>query len=608
MNKPPPFLAALAVLVALGCSTMHHRESADREVYQLIAERTPEVPGMMPLFRIDPVDLSLEDLPVVTEEPVAVFEGKPGKFLGKDGEAEVGAHILSLEKALEIAVKNSREYQSHKEALYLEALAFTETRQRYRPVFSGKAGGDYSVRTRDAVKLSGSAQVAQAAPGLITDLGALTGAPADLLSDYANVIEAAATATGANAPHTAIEQERSVSGMTSFDVNMLMKGGAQIAVGLTSNFLRFLTGDPDVSTSSALVGTITQPLLGSNRRTAAEIWTQAERDLLYHLRSFTRYRKSFTVNIASAYYGVLQRRDEVRNAWLGYQAFLKDLERAAAEAAVGRITESDLGRTREEELRTNNQWIRAIQNYQDGLDEYKILLGLPTDAKIVLDDTDLERLMERGLMPEPDFTLEGAIKVALAARLDYYTERDQLDDSARQLKLAQDDLKPDLDLDLGGSVNTKPGDHFEDFDFKRYKWSLGLDLDPKLNRKKVRNRYRKSLINYEEAKRSFERFEDDIKLRVRQAWRELEQARISYEIQQNSLKESERRVLHQELLLEAGQGKALDRIDALNALIRARNSVSTALVSHTTANLRLWRDMGILYIKENGQWEDITDV
>ena len=44
-----------------------------------------------------------------------------------------------------------------------------------------------------------------------------------------------------------------------------------------------------------------------------------------------------------------------------------------------------------------------------------------------------------------------------------------------------------------------------------------------------------------------------------------------------------------------------------NALIAARNRVSDALVNHTTAYLRLWLSMGILYIKEDGQWEEVTE-
>ena len=32
-----------------------------------------------------------------------------------------------------------------------------------------------------------------------------------------------------------------------------------------------------------------------------------------------------------------------------------------------------------------------------------------------------------------------------------------------------------------------------------------------------------------------------------------------------------------------------------------------ALVAHTIARLQFWRDMGILYVKDNGQWEEVRE-
>ena len=46
--------------------------------------------------------------------------------------------------------------------------------------------------------------------------------------------------------------------------------------------------------------------------------------------------------------------------------------------------------------------------------------------------------------------------------------------------------------------------------------------------------------------------------------------------------------------------------DTINTL--ARNQVIRALVTHMVARLEFWRDMGILYIKQDGQWEEVTDV
>ena len=33
--------------------------------------------------------------------------------------------------------------------------------------------------------------------------------------------------------------------------------------------------------------------------------------------------------------------------------------------------------------------------------------------------------------------------------------------------------------------------------------------------------------------------------------------------------------------------------------------LTQAMVSHTVARLQFWRDLGILFIKENGRWEDV---
>jgi len=193
--------------------------------------------------------------------------------------------------------------------------------------------------------------------------------------------------------------------------------------------------------------------------------------------------------------------------------------------------------------------------------------------------------------------------VAFNARLDYFTQRNQTADAERQLVIAAEDLNPDFGIVIGAALNSEPGDDLNRLSLERYDYNAGFDFNPKLNRKRFRNGYRSALIDVEAARRALSLFEDNIKLEVRNAWRTLEQARISYEIQQNSVRLSERRVFEQQLLLEIGKGTAIDRVDAENALINARNSLSRAIVSHTIANLSLWRDMGILYIKANGQWE-----
>ena len=60
----------------------------------------------------------------------------------------------------------------------------------------------------------------------------------------------------------------------------------------------------------------------------------------------------------------------------------------------------------------------------------------------------------------------------------------------------------------------------------------------------------------------------------------------------------------QNLLAELGRAKAQDQVDAQNALSDSKNQLTQALVTHTIARLQFWDNLGILYIKDNGQWKE----
>lgn len=594
-------LAATAgvLLLLCGCSTTHFKEAADRETYAIIAGKAAQVPNMDPAFTIDQEHAALlEDLPVVTE---------PSEALGEAAQSEIGAAVLSLEKALELAVHHNREYQTRKEALYLEALALTLDRHQYTPIFAAGGSASYNRSTVDRDTYSVEARAAQAAPAILRELSTVTGAPGDFLNRYATIVEEAATLAGVNQPDVEIVDERSVSGQTGIGVDYLMKSGATIAVDLTSNFLRFLTGDPRVATSSALIATVRQPLLrGAGSKVAAERLTQAERDVLYALRDYTRFRKEFTVDIVNDYFGVLLAREVLENNYQSYLAFRRGAERDRALVAEGRREKSALGRIQQAELDAENGWTNSVRRYKQALDAFKIRLGLPTDLAVVLDQNELERMKEEGIRAWV-IPAEEAVEVALATRLDLYNTRDSVEDAARGVEVAANALKPDLDLLATADVDSVDGDRFQELDFRRARWSIGLDAALPLNRKAERNAYRAALIALERSERELELAIDTVKLQVRDDWRTLQQAEQTYEIRLIGVEINENRVAEQQLLAELGRGEALDLVDAQNDLTRARNDLAEAVVNHMVARLQFWLDMGILYIKKDGQWEDISD-
>lgn len=589
----------LAVLLA-ACSTTRMKEAADKEAYGAIREKAADVPNMDEHFTIDQ-DQAWDPsagLPIVETQ---------SEELGEAGAEEVGARIISLEKALEIAVHTSRAYQNKKESLYLQALALTLDRHKYTPLPKASAGAQIDRDTQDVSEASDFAKATGFSAEFIDQLEQLTGQPADLLNAYQQIVEEAGALAGLDETETHIKERKRASGGASVGVDWLLRSGAQIAVGLTTNFLRFLTGDPNTSTTSALAASITQPLLrGRGAKYAAEQLTQAERDLLYALREFAQYRKEFTVDVCSQYYSVLESRDVVRNSYRALQNFRRSVARERALHAEGRSKTAALGRLEREELSQEGSWVNAIRQYRGNLDRYKIQLGLSTDAAVILDDGELESLRASGLQ-HPALTAEDAIEVALSARLDLYTNRDRVDDADRKVKLAANALQPGLDLVLSGGIETPPNGNYDDLDVDRGTWSAGFDLDLDPNKKAERNSYRAALIDKERALREYSLATDNIKLAVRDRWRSLEQARRSYEIALKSVELNSRRVEEQELLAELGRATVLDQVDAQNALTESQNDLTSAIVSHTIARIEFWRDMGILFIKENGQWEEVVD-
>lgn len=601
------FIAGLLILAVLqflsGCSAQRYRESADRETYGIIKEKTPAVPGMSKDFSIETTGLN-----ETVEKLIKESSKKEGadEFLGPNG-SEAGTPMLSLERALHIAVLNSRTYQNRKESLYLVFLGLTLDRHDYTPIFSGGAKENLRGTVRDIQNPSEFSKSLDSTGKIIDQVEAITGTPANLLNQYAAVVGAAGALAGWDRPVNQTQRDQQLTTQTQLGVERLMRGGGQIAVGLAANFLRFVTGDSRISSNAALTASFTQPLWrGAGAKIAAERLTQAERDALYALRDFTRFRMDFTVTICSEYYNVLEAREVARNNWQSYVNFKKNVDRQREFYKESRDTLSSLGRLEQALLATENSWTNSVRTYRERLDQFKIALGLSTDVPFMLSPAELDGLRERGLQ-HPDITPEDAIKVALEARLDLYNSEDRANDAERHVALAKNALKPGLTFAANATVPNKGNSLAHGLDADHVTWDAGLDFQPGLDKKSNRNSYRASLIAFEQAKRSYSLSEDTIKLDVRGAWRTLDQARSNFEIAKKGVELNQRRVEEQDLLAELGRATALNQVDAQNDLTSSQNELIGALVNHTIARLQFWRDMGILYIKDNGQWEEVND-
>jgi|TARA_B100000959_G_scaffold99100_1_gene104791 outer membrane protein TolC len=541
------------------CTNASYRRSADDESYQAIADKSELVPGMNSGVVVDEeqiVDLSAYQT-----------NSESFEFLDNEADSEIDARILPLNAALDLAFQHSKDYQTQKERLYLEALALTLDRYRYVPAFTATGSGDYQWDTEDQ---------------FVTDMQALTG-----MQDL-NTSESTFTTT-------------------SLGARYFLKSGGAIALNLTSNFTRFLTGDVSEFGTGALIGSFTQPLIrnfGTDIET--EVLMQAERDLLYQLRDFTRFRKSFAVRVASDYYSILLNRETATNNYAGLLANNLSLEREQAFQAEGLTTLLEVGRLEQSSLQADLRWTSSITRYKRSLDNFKILIGLDADDTIILDDNEMTLITETG-MDSPDISLEQATEMAIQTRLDLYTQLDRVQDSARRIEVAANALSPTLNLALVASVPSSTSLTPGELDFENTVYSAGLDVDLPVDTKLERNNYRRSLIDYDATTRDYLLALDEIKLNVLDTWRRMNEARKSYDISVTSVEINERRVEEAELRAELGLGDIQDTVDSQNDLTAARTELVSSIVEHNIAKLEFWRDVGLLYVDDNGQWEEGID-
>lgn len=363
------FLLTTCLLV--GCSRARYRNWADRETYPIVAERilqpqyeigrTEVVPD--PASRLfDPFDL--DHPPKPPDDPsAALFMARPGGMRGarnweKDGVTdqiepegwelaldldEKGVLHLNQDRAVEVALLNSRENQTAIEDVYLAALTLTLNRFEFALQWFGT--------NSTAFTHFGSG----GAPGETNTLSSTSGigftrnfaAGGQLLVDFANSL-----------------------------VFEYTNGQKQWNSNLTFQFL--------------------QPLLrGAGRKVRLENLTQQERNVLYSVRSFARFRKQFWAGIAienGGYLDLLLAIQTLRNNQENLKRQEETFRLYNETFLAGRSSPLERDQSFQGVLGARLSVIGSEITLQNRLDAYKLKLGIPPRIPVEVDSSSLDVL------------------------------------------------------------------------------------------------------------------------------------------------------------------------------------------------------------------------
>ena len=268
-----------------------------------------------------------------------------------------------------------------------------------------------------------------------------------------------------------------------------------------------------------------------------------------------------------------------------------------------------------QELVTSGQSVDSSEWTED-LEE-RLVFGIPSvlsDLVAVVLDLSLLQARARAdqihLIPV-DLSPARAFEIAGNRRLDWKNARAALVDAWRLIEFNADDLESGLDLSFSGDIGNV-GNNPARLRDTNGRLRVGLKFDAPFTRLQERNTYRQSLIEYQQARRAYYRFVDDVSEELRDTIRSMEANRLNFEQQRLAVLgaidqivlNTEIQTLTEQRGATSGVTAARDAVSALADLQDAQNNFVSVWVNYEVLRRGLDWDLGTMRLDGEGFWLD----
>lgn len=208
-----------------------------------------------------------------------------------------------------------------------------------------------------------------------------------------------------------------------------------------------------------------------------------------------------------------------------------------------------------------------------------------------------------------------ALGIARTHRRDWKNARAALVDVWRQVEVVANELESDLDVTFSGDLSTINGNPIQ-FRGTNGRLRVGLEFDAPLTRLAERNDYRRALIDYQQARRQYYAYEDEVYQALRRTLRAIRLAQINFEQRRELVYVAATQVdLKQYDMLHkppaggiARRGlsdvAARDVLDSINNLLNQQNDFLRVWVDYEVQRLNLAFDLGTMKLDQRGMWID----
>ena len=212
-----------------------------------------------------------------------------------------------------------------------------------------------------------------------------------------------------------------------------------------------------------------------------------------------------------------------------------------------------------------------------------------------------------------DIDSQQAFEIARCLRRDWMNARASLVDQWRNIEFVADQLESQVDLVFQGDIGNT-GDNPFRFRYETGQLQAGIRFDAPIVRIAERNDYRQALIDYQQSRRQFYQFEDEVSRNLRQIIRNIDRNKVLFELNRQSIQVNIDAVeLSRARLIQPprpgdqssfSDTTARDLSDAISGLNNVQNQYVEAWVEYEVLRRTLDFDMGTMTLDPLGQWFD----
>ncbi len=208
-----------------------------------------------------------------------------------------------------------------------------------------------------------------------------------------------------------------------------------------------------------------------------------------------------------------------------------------------------------------------------------------------------------------ELTMEQALAIAAEYRLDWKNARANLVDSWRLIYFNANDLRSDLNVFFSGDIGNV-GDNPFRLRNTNGRLRAGFQFDSPLTRLAERNIYRQSLIEYQQARRSYYQYRDGVYLNLRNILRQIRLNELNFELRRAAVHVAISQVELTQLRLseppqpgetaEFNNTTARDLVQALGDLLNVQNDFLSVWINYEVQRLNLELDLGVMEVDSCG--------